>query len=223
MFTTAKQFTGEYRPMRKTHQTKPLSKAQSANAQNGKHKVAKVSQEKILQNLREILAYIGDDPNREGLQETPMRILRSWEKIYGGYKQKPQDVLKTFTEGSCEEMVVLKDIEFYSTCEHHLQPFFGTISIGYLPKDRVLGISKLARLVEVYARRLQIQEKLVAEIADSLMQTLQPHGVMVVCKAKHMCISSRGIEKHNAVMVTSAIRGAFKKLEVRSEFLEMIK
>ena len=122
---------------------------------------------------------------------------------------KPQDVLKTFTEGSCEEMVVLKDIEFYSTCEHHLQPFFGTISIGYLPKGRVLGISKLARLVEVFARRLQIQEKLVAQIADSLMETLQPHGVMVVCKAKHMCISSRGIEKHNAVMVTSAIRGAF--------------
>ena len=103
---------------------------------------------------------------------------------------KPQDVLKTFTEGSCEEMVVLKDIEFYSTCEHHLQPFFGTISIGYLPKGRVLGISKLARLVEVFARRLQIQEKLVAEIADSLMETLQPHGVMVVCKAKHMCTTA---------------------------------
>lgn len=176
-----------------------------------------------MQNLKEILAYIGDDPSREGLLETPQRILRSWDKLYGGYKMKPQDVLKTFTEGSCEEMVVLKDIEFYSTCEHHLQPFFGTISIGYLPKGRVLGISKLARLVEVFARRLQIQEKLVAEIADSLMDTLKPHGVMVVCKAKHMCISSRGIEKHNAVMVTSAIRGAFKKMEVRSEFLEMIK
>jgi len=176
-----------------------------------------------LQNIREMLAYIGDDPSREGLQETPKRIVKSWKKLFGGYQQKPQDVLKTFVEGSCEEMVVLKDIEFYSTCEHHLQPFFGTISIGYLPNGRVLGISKLARLVEVFARRLQIQEKLVAQIADSLMETLHPHGVMVVCKAKHMCISSRGIEKHNAVMVTSAIRGAFKKLEVRSEFLEMIK
>lgn len=176
-----------------------------------------------MQNLRELLGYIGEDPSREGLLETPMRIIKSWDKLFGGYRMNPRDVLKTFTEGSCDEMVVLKDIEFYSTCEHHLQPFFGTISIGYLPKGRVLGISKLARLVEVYARRLQIQEKLVAQIADSLMETLKPHGVMVVCKAKHLCISSRGIEKHNAVMVTSAIRGAFKKMEVRNEFLDMIK
>ena len=183
----------------------------------------KITQQEALSHLRDLLAYIGDDPAREGLLETPHRIVKSWDKLFGGYRQKPQDVLKTFVEGSCEEMVVLKDIEFYSTCEHHLQPFFGTISIGYLPNGRVLGISKLARLVEVFARRLQIQEKLVAQIADSLMQTLHPHGVMVVCKAKHMCISSRGIEKHNAVMVTSAIRGAFNKLEVRSEFLEMIK
>ena len=206
--------------MRKTNQTTSKRTLKRATAQTNKRKI---TEEKILQNLREILAYIGDDPSREGLLETPKRIVKSWKKIYGGYAQKPQDVLKTFVEGSCEEMVVLKDIEFYSTCEHHLQPFFGTISIGYLPNGRVLGISKLARLVEVFARRLQIQEKLVAQIADSLMETLHPHGVMVVCKAKHMCISSRGIEKHNAVMVTSAIRGAFKKLEVRSEFLEMIK
>ena len=206
--------------MRKTYQTTPKRTLKRATAQVNKHQI---TEEKVLQNLREILAYIGDDPSREGLLETPKRIVKSWKKLYGGYAQKPQDVLKTFVEGSCEEMVVLKDIEFYSTCEHHLQPFFGTISIGYLPNGRVLGISKLARLVEVFARRLQIQEKLVAQIADSLMETLHPHGVMVVCKAKHMCISSRGIEKHNAVMVTSAIRGAFNKLEVRSEFLEMIK
>ncbi|MBO4674735.1 MAG: GTP cyclohydrolase I FolE [Elusimicrobiaceae bacterium] len=206
--------------MRKTNQTTSKRTIKRTIAQTDKRKI---TEEKVLQNLREILSYIGDDPFREGLLETPKRIVKSWKKLYGGYAQKPQDVLKTFVEGSCEEMVVLKDIEFYSTCEHHLQPFFGTISIGYLPNGRVLGISKLARLVEVFARRLQIQEKLVAQIADSLMQTLHPHGVMVVCKAKHMCISSRGIEKHNAVMVTSAIRGAFKKMEVRSEFLEMIK
>lgn len=206
--------------MRKPNQAKPVLKIKLANTQAHPPKVSK---EQMLQNLRELLAYIGEDPSREGLQETPLRILRSWDKLFGGYKLKPSDVLKTFTEGSCDEMVVLKDIEFYSTCEHHLQPFFGTISIGYLPKGRVLGISKLARLVEVFARRLQIQEKLVSQIADSLMDTLQPHGVMVVCKAKHMCISSRGIEKHNAVMVTSAIRGAFKKMEVRNEFLDMLK
>lgn len=206
--------------MPKLNKKTSIRKTKRATSQTTKHPL---TQEHILNNIREILAYIGDDPSREGLQETPLRILKSWDKLYGGYKMKPQDVLKTFTEGSCQEMVVLRDIEFYSTCEHHLQPFFGTISIGYLPNGRVLGISKLARLVEVFARRLQIQEKLVAQIADSLMETLQPLGVMVVCKAKHMCISSRGIEKHNAVMVTSAIRGAFNNMEVRSEFLEIIK
>jgi len=169
------------------------------------------------------LAYIGDNPDREGLLETPRRVVKSWERLFGGYKQNPESVLKTFVEGSCDEMVVLKDIEFYSTCEHHFQPFFGTISIGYLPNKRVLGVSKLARLVEIYSRRLQIQEKLSAEIADSLMKYLNPLGVMVVCKARHLCMASRGVEKHNAVMITSAIRGVFKRPEVRAEFLDFIK
>lgn len=168
------------------------------------------------------MTFIGDDAAREGLHETPQRMMKSWQKLFGGYKQNPQSVLKTFTEGSCEEMVVLKDIEFYSTCEHHFQPFFGTISIGYLPNGRILGVSKLARLVEVFSRRLQIQERLSAQIADSLLDYLKPHGVMVVCKARHMCVCSRGVEKHNAIMVTSAIRGAFKKPEVRAEFLDFI-
>lgn len=169
-----------------------------------------------------MLAYIGDDPQREGLKETPKRIVRSWSKLFSGYEQKPESVLKTFTEGSCDEMVILKNIEFYSTCEHHFLPFFGTISIGYLPNKRVLGISKLARLVEIYSRRLQIQEKLVAQIADSLMEHLQPLGVMVVCKAKHMCICARGVEKNQAEMITSALRGAFNKPEVRQEFLQFV-
>lgn len=169
-----------------------------------------------------MLAYIGDDPNREGLKETPKRIIKSWGKLFSGYSQKPESVLKTFTEGSCDEMVILKNIEFYSTCEHHFLPFFGTISIGYLPNKRVLGISKLARLVEIYSRRLQIQEKLVAQIADSLMEHLHPLGVMVVCKAKHMCICARGVEKNQAEMITSALRGAFNKAEVRQEFLQFV-
>ena len=117
---------------------------------------------------------------------------------------------------------ILKDIEFYSMCEHHFMPFFGTISIGYLPNKKVIGISKLARLVEIYSRRLQIQEKLVAQIADSLMENLNPLGVMVVCKAKHMCICSRGVQKHNAEMITSALRGVFNKHEVRQEFLHFV-
>ncbi|MGB2579134.1 GTP cyclohydrolase I [Elusimicrobium simillimum] len=205
--------------MRKNNKSKPLSKAKPANTQVRK---PAITEAKAHQNWRELLAYIGEDPNREGLLETPKRIVKSWDKLFGGYKQKPESVLKTFVEGSCDEMVVLKDIEFYSTCEHHFQPFFGTISIGYLPNKRVLGVSKLARLVEIYSRRLQIQEKLSAEIADSLMKHLNPLGVMVVCKARHMCVCSRGVEKHNAVMITSAIRGVFKKPEVRSEFLDFI-
>ena len=178
----------------------------------------------IAEHYKEILRLLGEDPEREGLVKTPERVAKALQFLTHGAHQDGAEILRSamFKE-EYQQMVLVKDIELYSTCEHHLQPFFGTISIGYLPKGRVLGISKLARLVEVFARRLQIQEKLVAEIADSLMETLEPHGVMVVCKAKHMCISSRGIEKHNAVMVTSAIRGAFKKLEVRSEFLEMIK
>ncbi|MDR0734392.1 MAG: GTP cyclohydrolase I FolE [Elusimicrobiota bacterium] len=176
----------------------------------------------MTENIKEMLAYIGDNPVREGLRETPRRVIKSWDKLFGGYKQKPESVLKTFTEGSCDEMVILKDIEFYSTCEHHLLPFFGTISIGYLPDKKVIGISKLARLVEIYSRRLQIQEKLVAEIADSLMRHLKPLGVMVVCKAKHMCICARGVEKHKADMITSALRGVFKKNEVRQEFLQFV-
>ena len=205
--------------MPRVNKTKPANKAKRAVAQTSKYKI---SEARVSENLKEILAYIGENPEREGLKETPKRVIKSWQKLFGGYAQKPESVLKTFTEGSCDEMVILKDIEFYSMCEHHMLPFIGTISIGYLPNKKVLGISKLARLVEIYSRRLQIQEKLVAQIADSLMEHLKPLGVMVVCKAKHMCICSRGVQKHNAEMITSALRGVFNKNEVRQEFLQFI-
>lgn len=190
-----------------------------ATAQTNKNKI---TEEHALKNVAELLSYIGETPSREGLLETPKRIVKSWDTLFSGYKKDPASVLKTFTEGSCDEMVILKDIEFYSTCEHHFAPFFGTISIGYLPNKKVIGISKLARLVEIYARRLQIQERLVAQIADSIMQYLNPLGVMVVCKARHMCICSRGVQKHNAEMITSALRGVFNKHEVRQEFLQFV-
>lgn len=205
--------------MPKNDKSKPVNKTKLAAAQADKHKI---TQEQISQNICDILTYIGENPSREGLKETPKRMIKSWETLFKGYNQKPESVLKTFTEGSCEEMVILKDIEFYSMCEHHFMPFFGTISIGYLPNKKVIGISKLARLVEIYSRRLQIQEKLVAQIADSLMEHLNPLGVMVVCKAKHMCICSRGVQKHNAEMITSALRGVFNKHEVRQEFLQFV-
>jgi GTP cyclohydrolase I len=172
--------------------------------------------------IKDILVYIGENPEREGLQETPERIVKSWEKLFKGYTQNPQDILKAFTQGSCNEMVILKSIEFYSTCEHHFLPFSGKISIGYLPNKRVIGISKLARLVEIYSRRLQIQERLTSQIADSLMNFLEPLGVMVYCKAQHLCMTARGVEKQNSEMITSAIRGNFQNSEVRQEFLSLI-
>lgn len=171
--------------------------------------------------LKGILDYVGDDSNREGLIETPRRIRKSWEKLFGGYKQNPKDILKAFRDGSCSEMVILKNIEFYSTCEHHFLPFFGKIHIAYIPDGKVVGISKLARLVEVYSRRLQIQERLVSQIADTIMENLNPLGAMVVCEAQHFCMISRGVEKQNSIMVTNAIRGVFQEIEARNEALSL--
>lgn len=183
---------------------------------------SKITEKQTLSYIKKILEFIGENPNREGLVNTPNRIIKSWKELFGGYGKDPKKLFRTFTEGACREMVILKNIEFYSTCEHHFLPFMGTISIGYIPDKKIVGVSKLARLVEIYTRRLQVQEKLVAEIADSIMENLKPQGVMVVCKAKHLCISARGIQKHHAEMITSALRGIFKKLEVREEFLQFL-
>ncbi len=178
----------------------------------------------IKESIKNILKAIGENPDREGLLDTPARVERSYNKLFGGYKQSASDVLKTsFKEGSCDEMVILKDIEFYSTCEHHLLPFFGAISIGYLPADKVVGVSKLARLVEVYARRAQIQERLTTQIADSIMQELDAKGAIVICEAQHFCMTARGVEKQKSKMITSALRGKFNEAAVRQEFLQLIK
>ena len=177
-----------------------------------------------IKGVYEMIKLIGDDPMREGLLETPRRVVNSWEHIYGGYKMRPEDVLNTqFKSNEYEEMVLLKDIEFYSTCEHHMLPFFGKAHIGYVPDGKIVGISKLARLVEVFARRLQIQERLTSQIADSLMDILKPQGCGVVIEAKHFCMVCRGVEKQHSSMSTSAIRGVFWKPEARAEFLSMIK
>ena len=176
-----------------------------------------------LEAVTRILSAIGDDPEREGLRDTPVRVIKSWEKLYGGYHLNPADVLRTvFTDGHCDEMVVLRDIEFYSNCEHHMLPFFGKCHIGYLPDGRVVGLSKLARLVEVFARRLQIQERLTSQIADALQEHLSPKGVMVVMEAQHLCMLARGVEKQESVMVTSAVRGGFKEATTRNEFMQLI-
>jgi len=178
----------------------------------------------IEDKIREIIRFIGDDPDREGLRETPKRMVKSWGELFSGYKGNPKDILRTFTEGTCNEMVILKDVDFYSTCEHHGLSFSGKISLGYIPNGRIIGVSKLVRLIEIYSRRLQIQEKMTTEIADALMDGLNPLGVMVVCKAQHLCMISRGVKKQNVIMVTSAVRGVFdKEIETRNEFMELIK
>ena len=166
---------------------------------------------------------IGEDESREGLVETPERVRLACDEIFAGYRQDPKKILKTFSEDVCREMVLLKNCEFYSTCEHHLFPFFGHISVAYLPNRKIVGISKLARLVDCFARRLQIQERLTAQIADAIMDVLDARGAYVLCEATHFCMTSRGIRKQSASMVTSAIRGEFEKKEsLRLEFLAAV-
>lgn len=179
----------------------------------------------IGRSVEKFFEFIGEDKDREGLKDTPDRVIRACGKLFGGYNQLASDILKTtFIDGTCSEMVMLKDVEFYSTCEHHLLPFFGKVHIAYIPNKKVVGISKLARLVEVvFARRLQIQERLSSQIAEAISENLNPLGVMVVVEAQHFCMTARGVEKQNSKMVTSAIRGAFEKSEARSEFFSLLK
>ena len=159
--------------------------------------------------MRTLIRWAGDDPDREGLRATPARVVRAYEEWFSGYKDHPRDYLKrTFEEtGGYDEVVVLRDIRFESFCEHHMAPIIGRVHIGYLPRNRVVGISKLARLVEVYARRLQIQEKMTAEIATCIDEVLKPHGVAVVAEATHQCMTTRGIHKTGVTMVTSRMLG----------------
>jgi GTP cyclohydrolase I len=175
--------------------------------------------------VRTLIRWTGDDPDREGLRATPSRVVRAYEEWFSGYKDEPRDYLKrTFEEtGGYDEVVVLRDIRFESHCEHHMCPIIGRVHVGYLPRNRVVGISKLARLVDVYARRLQIQEKMTAEIASCLDAVLKPHGVAVVTEATHQCMTTRGVHKTGVSMVTSRMLGVFRDhAETRQEFLAAI-
>ncbi len=174
------------------------------------------------ENIRRLIEYIGDDPKRDGLLETPNRVIQSYDKLFGGYANK-QELIKVF-EDTCDEMVLLKDIEFYSTCEHHMLPFFGKAHIAYIPNGKLIGISKLARILEMYARRLQIQERICQQVTHAIDKTLNPLGAACVLEAQHFCMTSRGVEKQNSIMVTSSLTGAFKdKSEARAEFMSMIR
>jgi GTP cyclohydrolase IA len=175
--------------------------------------------------VRTLIRWAGDDPDREGLRQTPERVVRAYEEWFAGYKDHPSNYLKsTFEEtGGYDEVVVLRDIRFESHCEHHMAPIIGRVHIGYLPRNRVVGISKLARLVEVFARRLQIQEKMTAEIAACLDDVLKPHGVAVVTEATHQCMTTRGVHKTGVSMVTSRMLGVFRDhAETRHEFLSAV-
>ena len=175
--------------------------------------------------VRTLIRWAGDDPDREGLKATPGRVVRAYKEWFSGYDDDPNDYLRrTFEEvGGYDEMVLLRDIRFVSHCEHHIAPIIGRVHIGYLPRNRVIGISKLARLVETFARRLQVQEKMTAEIANCLNVVLKPHGVGVVVEAEHECMTTRGVLKTDVTMVTSRMVGAFKnQKQTRDEFLSAI-
>ena len=176
------------------------------------------------ENVVRLLQYIGEDPNREGLKDTPNRVIKSYDTLFSGYKKNPKDVLKVFEDGSCDEMVLLKNCEFSSTCEHHMLPFIGKAHIAYIPNGRVIGISKLARILEIFARRLQIQERIGQQITSCLDELMKPKGSACILEAQHMCMTCRGVEKQHSVMVTSSLTGVFRDdARTRSEFLSMVK
>jgi GTP cyclohydrolase I len=178
----------------------------------------------IAGNITRVLEFIGEDPRREGLLETPNRVVKSYGALFGGYKQNVKDILTTFSSENYDQIILLKDIEFYSTCEHHMLPFFGKAHVAYIPNDKIVGISKLARIVEIFSRRLQNQERLTDQIAQALQDELNPKAVGVVMEAKHFCMIARGVQKQNSVMKTSSLKGSFlEKGDAREEFFNLIK
>ncbi|MBR8643057.1 GTP cyclohydrolase I FolE [Streptomyces tuirus] len=191
---------------------------------DGEGQIGEFDEKRAENAVRELLIAVGEDPDREGLRETPARVARAYKEIFAGLWQKPEDVLTTTFDLGHDEMVLVKDIEVYSTCEHHLVPFRGVAHVGYIPSTsgKITGLSKLARLVDVYARRPQVQERLTTQIADSLMEILEPRGVIVVVECEHMCMSMRGIRKPGAKTLTSAVRGQLRDMATRNEAMSLI-
>ena len=200
-------------------------RAGSSRASKSAPRIQRPSQQEAEEAVRTLIRWAGDDPTREGLLGTPDRVVRSYREFFRGYDQEPNSILKrTFQEtDGYDEMIVLRDMRFESHCEHHIAPIIGRAHIAYLPHHRVVGISKLARLLDCYAKRLQIQEKMTAQIANTLQEVLQPRGVAVVIDASHQCMTTRGVHKSGVDMVTSRMLGAFRDNgETRREFLSMI-
>ena len=192
----------------------------------------KINDEQLLQNrdalathYQEILGLLGEDVNREGLIKTPMRVAKAMQYLTKGYREDPAAVLCSamFEEEDYKQMVIVKDIDFFSLCEHHMLPFFGKAHVAYIPKKYITGLSKIPRVVDIFARRLQIQERLTMQIKDCIQQTLDPLGVMVVIEAQHMCMQMRGVEKQNSLTTTSDFTGFFQQAKTREEFMNLIK
>ena len=179
--------------------------------------------DKLEKLFKNVLIELGENPNRPGLKETPKRIAKALKFTCGGYNKNPKGVIKTFPAKKIDQLIIVKAIDFYSKCEHHMETFYGQVHIGYLPKDKVMGVSKFARLVEIYSRRLQIQERMTQQIADAIMKYLKPAGVGVVVKGIHLCMRGRGVEKQNSEMITSVMLGKFRKqARTKEEFLKFI-
>jgi GTP cyclohydrolase I len=191
---------------------------------DGEGTVGEFDEKRAENAIRELLIAVGEDPDREGLRETPARVARAYREIFAGLRQNPEDVLTTTFDLGHDEMVLVKDIELLSSCEHHLLPFHGVAHVGYIPADsgKITGLSKLARLVEVFARRPQVQERLTTQIADSLMRILEARGVIVVIECEHMCMTVRGVRKPGAKTITSAVRGQLRDSTTRAEAMSLI-
>lgn len=173
---------------------------------------------------KQMILELGEDPERDGLRKTPKRMAKAWQKICGGYGEDIEKVLTTFENEGCDEMIIIRDVEFYSTCEHHLLPFYGTVTVAYIPDKKIVGLSKIPRVIDIFARRLQNQERLTTQIAEALEKHLKPKGVAVLISSKHMCVMARGVEKQLSFVQTSALKGLFKKdHRTRMEFLQLAK
>ncbi|MFC0215584.1 GTP cyclohydrolase I FolE [Paenibacillus chartarius] len=193
-------------------------------AKEYRNKLVAANREQIEHHVREILRLIGEDVDREGLLDTPARVTRMYEEIFGGYDADIDEVLGVTFDEQHEELVIIKDIVYYSQCEHHMAPFFGKVHVGYIPSGKVAGLSKFARLVDAITRRLQVQERITSELADTLERVLKPHGVMVVVTGEHLCMCARGVKKYGSETVTSAVRGSFRdNAALRAEFLSLLK
>lgn len=191
---------------------------------DGEGTIGEFDEKRAENAVRELLIAVGEDPDREGLRETPARVARAYRELLAGNHQQPEEVLTTTFDLGHDEMVLVKDIEIVSLCEHHMLPFHGVAHVGYIPAEtgKITGLSKLARLVEVFARRLQVQERLTTQVADSLMRILEARGVIVVVEAEHMCMSVRGIRKPGAKTTTSAVRGQLRDASTRAEAMSLI-